>query len=253
MKMRPNTLGLLMAVIIFGGIMLSSLLGWWQTTSSLQPAKFSEGEFEGQPNPIDIRGSYGFADISTLFGIPLDTLAAAFMLPEAADPLTFANKDLEGLYGAFLPEGTEIGNSSVQLFVAYYTGLPFTISEEIYLPLKAVNILKAEADLSPEQSTYLDNHSLDIDPASIAAAYGSDGAEVIIVEEHDEDEAVVKGSTTFFDLLQWGVPETEIMRVIKADMPQTSILVRDYCTQNGLEFGLVKVELQLLVDAAQAN
>ena len=44
-------------------------MGSWQTESNKQPKKFETGEFEGMPNPEDIRGSYYFSDIENAFNI----------------------------------------------------------------------------------------------------------------------------------------------------------------------------------------
>ena len=131
MKIKSITLGGALVILLFGGIMISSVFGWWQTESNKVPAKIKEGEAAGEYNPEDIRGSYGFIDISEHFEIPLETLADAFMLPNDVDPSLFKNKDLEVLYEEIIEEDKEIGNASVQLFVALYKGLPFGYDEDI--------------------------------------------------------------------------------------------------------------------------
>ena len=73
-------LGLIVLVFIFGGIWISSLTGSWQTTSTKIPATYTSGEFAGQYNPADIRGSYTFGEISDNFKIPLNDLGDCFWI-----------------------------------------------------------------------------------------------------------------------------------------------------------------------------
>jgi hypothetical protein len=156
MKINSLVLGLLVVVLIFGGIGISSLTGDWQTTSTKNPVKFTQGTFTGQSNPADIRGSYSFADISRTFEIPLSDLAVAFGIESNA--AAFQVKSLESLY--FNPlNGTSVGTNSVRLFVAYYKGLPFATSDSVYLLPAAVSLLKTKAKLTTEQITFLDTHT----------------------------------------------------------------------------------------------
>jgi hypothetical protein len=55
MTLNSKPLALIILVVLFGGILFSSAMGWWQTESTKEAATFSEGEFAGQPNPADIR------------------------------------------------------------------------------------------------------------------------------------------------------------------------------------------------------
>ncbi|MGB8983706.1 MAG: hypothetical protein WCC12_17690, partial [Anaerolineales bacterium] len=64
MTLTSKPLAFILFIIMFGGIAVSSALGWWQTESTKVPAAYTEGEFAGQANPADIRGSYTFGDIS---------------------------------------------------------------------------------------------------------------------------------------------------------------------------------------------
>ena len=49
----------------------------------------------------------------------------------------------------------------MRLFVAWYKGLPYELSEDSFLPAPAVQILRDKAELTPEQKAYLDTHTLD--------------------------------------------------------------------------------------------
>jgi hypothetical protein len=121
MTLTSKPLAIILFIIMFGGIAVSAALGWWQTESTKVPAAFTEGEYEGQANPADIRGSYTFSDISDSFDVTPEILAQAFQVTSDG-PASFAVKDLEALY---LDSGYEIGTNSIRLFVAFYAGLPF--------------------------------------------------------------------------------------------------------------------------------
>ncbi|HSQ39082.1 MAG TPA: hypothetical protein VLM78_02890 [Anaerolineales bacterium] len=236
MSITSKPLAVIIFIVLFGGIALSAALGAWQTESTKVAATFTEGEFAGLPNPADIRGSYTFGDVEKNFGVPAATLATAFALPPETDAAAFAAKNLETIYANL---ETEIGTASVRLFVALYTGLPFDLSTDIYLPSTAVDILKAHGTLSPEQSTYLDAHSviLDLAPATAPAAIATEST-----------ERLVKGKTTFQEILDWGVPQDVIEQIIGAPLPATSLTVKDYCIQQGLDFETIKPALQMEVD-----
>lgn len=146
MKITSKIMALTIFVVLFGGIAFTTWMGWWATETNKEPVKFTEGEAAGQYNPADIRGSYTFGEVSTLFEIPLADLQSAFHLGD--DPASVALKDLETLYGDL---NVEIGTASVRLFSAYYRGLPYEPSEETYLFAEAVEILKSKASLSDAQ------------------------------------------------------------------------------------------------------
>lgn len=163
MTLTSRSLAVIVFVVMFGGISLSSALGWWQTESSKEPATFTEGEFAGQANPADIRGSYTFGDIANSFDVTPITLARAFQIT-TEDSNSFAVKDLESLY---LTSGVEIGTDSVRLFVAYYVSLPFdTSGQDIYLPRPAVELLIETERLTDNQLAYIQTHAVDVTPAS---------------------------------------------------------------------------------------
>lgn len=139
MKFKSNLLAKRVLVILFGGILLSHSLGWWQMESSKEAAVFTEGDFAGIPNPADIRGSYSFGDVEANFSVPADVLAWAFQV-ESGDAVALPVKDLETLCEE---SAVEIGTFSVRLFVAFYTGLPYDLTgESSYLPKSAVQILQ---------------------------------------------------------------------------------------------------------------
>ena len=246
MTLTSKPLAILIFVVLFGGILFSSAMGWWQTESTKQAATFTEGEFAGQPNPADIRGSYTFGDVENNFDVPAATLAQAFGVA-SADPSTFGVKDLETLYA---DEEFEIGTASVRLFVPFYPGLPYDIVGDVNLPKRAVEMLKSHATLTTEQIAYLDAHAVALESNS-AAPDSSQPAPAPEAEEHTEAEStdrVLKGKTTFQEVLDWGVPQETIDGIIDGPMPNPLTKVKDYCTEKGLSFEVIKPAIQVEID-----
>ena len=246
MTLTSKFLAVIMLVMLFGGIAFSSVMGWWITESTKEPITFTEGEFAGQANPADIRGSYTFADIGKSFNVTPEILAQAFGIMDG-DPAAFAVKELEAIY---LESGYEIGTASVRLFVAYYTGLPFdTTGQEIYMPQSATDILLAGGNLTPEQIAYLEKHTV-----LIGAALDSELPVVETISAPGEtssttsEEYTVKGKTTFGELITWGVPQSAIEELIGAPMPDAATTLKDYAAANGVNFETLKPELQAEVD-----
>ena len=246
MTLTSKPLAIIVLVMLFGGIFLSSEMGWWVTESTKVPVTFTEGEFAGQANPVDIRGSYTFGDIANSFAVTPEILAQAFGIAEG-DPAIFAVKELEALY---LDSGFEIGTASVRLFVAYYAGLPFdTTDQEIYMPKSATDILLAKHNLTPEQIAYLEKYTVTVD-ASVLAAEPVVESTPAPAESSSatSEEYTIKGKTIFGDLILWGVPKATIEQIIGASMPDPAMKVKDYATANGLDFETLKAALQAEVN-----
>lgn len=257
MKLTSKPLAAIVIAIMFGGIFFSSALGWWQTESSKQAAVYTEGEFAGQANPADIRGSYTFGDVEKNFGVPAALLAQAFGVPDG-DPAAFAVKGLEEIYAA---SPQEVGTASVRLFVAFYLGLPMDLSTDMYLPESAAAVLRGR-NLSPENAAYLDAHTVSnlgaeaVQPAETAAApEGSEPAATDAAAEATPEHApsvapgTVVGKTTFAQLLEWGLKAETIEQTLGMPMPPApGMTVKDFCNQNGLSFETIKPALQAELD-----
>lgn len=264
MRLSSKPLALILFVILFGGIAFTTWMGWWQTETTREPAKYDEGEFAGQYDPADIRGSYTFGDVSSHFEIPIGDLRIAFRLPTDSDPATVALKDLEALYGDL---SVEIGTASVRMFAAYYKGLPFEPSEETYLFAEAIEILKQQGRLSPEQIDYLEQHTAHdaeaqpvlpdpvLNTTPLVAQEATPQATQVSTPqatEHSPEERKVAGKTTFQDVLDWGVPKETIEAILETPLPPTNTVIRDYCSQKGLTFSDIKNRLQEEVDKADS-
>jgi hypothetical protein len=266
MKLNSYTLAVLVLVLLFGGISFSSVMNWWQTESSKVAATYTGGEFAGQANPADIRGSYTFGDVNKNFGVPLADLAAAFRLPAEVDPAAFQVKELESLYEGLT---VEVGTASVRMFVAFYKGLPYDLAaaEETYLFPEAKPILEGQNKLLPEQLAFLEAHLVpaaaegsalvEATPAATqevnvqftpAATQAVETQPTLAATEHVQPDKTITGKTTFQNLLDWGVSQEMIEKVLGDTLPAPQTLIKDYATSKGAEFSTLKTTLQAEVD-----
>jgi hypothetical protein len=180
-------------------------------------------------------------------------LAQAFGVSSESDAAVFQVKELETIYA---DQEYEIGTASVRLFVAFYTGLPYEIVGDLYLPKRAVEMLKSHADLTSEQIDYLDAHTIAIAPVA-ADQTGAEPASISQTEapleddEHTESEStdrMLKGKTTFQEVLDWGVSQETIENILGGPMPNPLTKVKDHCFEVGLSFEEVKPAIQVEID-----
>ena len=248
MRLTSKPLAIIIVVIMFGGIFFSKVQGWWETESTKKAAVYTEGEFAGEANPADIRGSYTFGDVEKNFDIPAEILVQAFGI-ETDDPAAFPVKSLEEMY-ALSPQ--EVGTASVRLFVAFYLGLPIDLATDMYLPQSAADILITR-NLSNEYLLYLQGHTIPNpvfdetqstpQPEDVTA----EDAAAEPTEEHSPkvSDGTIKGKTTFADLLEWGLEADTIESILGMPLPAApGQTIKDFCTQNGLSFETIKTDLQ---------
>ena len=156
----------------------------------------------------------------------------AFGIPAGTDGAAVKTKDIEAVYG-----DAEIGNGSVQVFVALYKNLPVTL-DGTYLPARAAEIvLEANPNLSQAQKDYLALYQ--VDTAAAAAPTETEATEAPAAEE----EPAVKGTTTFQQALDLGLSKEQIETIIGGPIPAANTAIRDYCSQNGLSFSEIKTKL----------
>lgn len=257
MRMKAWVLGIVAVGIMFGSVLISDAFGYWATESSKTPAVIESGEFAGEADPADIRGSFSFGDLEAAFDIKVEVLAEAFGV-NVAEAEGFQLKSLETIYEALAEAGTEVGTGSVRYFVALYTGLPYELTEAVYLPQPAVDLLIEEGKVVGEAVEALKAIGVEIPEAALGnieveGAVESTGEPAGATGE-PEGEAVaegllIKGQTTFRDVLDANVTEAEIESVIGEEMPNPLTGIKTYCTEEDLSFETVKTALQTLVDA----
>jgi hypothetical protein len=243
MMVKSRHIAAAVLVLIFGGIAVSAALNLWRTESGKVPVAIGGGEFAGRPDPGDIRGSYSLADIEAAFSVPADVLARAFGLGTLEDPGAFQVKTLEELYGG-LEEG-EIGTDSVRLFTALYTGLPYDAAETTRLPAPAVAVLRQLGSVPEDRLAAAAALKLDI-PAL------EEDAGAVDEDTHaaeSSEERLVRGKTTFAELLDWGLSREEIEEALGLPMGPRGSALRDFLAEAGVEFSEVRTALQERVDA----
>ncbi|MBB6480868.1 hypothetical protein [Spirochaeta isovalerica] len=241
MKIKGLTAGLTFIILMIGGIAISVAAGYWATESSKEPVRYETGDFAGEYNPADIRGSYSFEDIENAFAIPVDTLAAAFGLSSEENPVAIQIKLFEDTFGII--DGMEIGTDSMRYFVSLYKGLPYTPEVTTALPRPAIAILRKEGALTEEELAIAEERAVTLDDYM---------GETVLTETEDHDEtelAEVKGKTTFADLYDWGLTVEQVETVLQMAAGPRTQTVRDFCTENQIEFSTVKEPLQELLDS----
>jgi len=236
-------MGIIILVFFFAGIGSTIALNLWNTTSSKTPVKFTSGEYAGSYNPADIRGSYTLGEVSNLFNVPLEELGIGFGLNDVENLALFKNKDLEARYENLKEQGFEVGNGSVKMFVALYTGAPYILEDDTYLLAPAVDILKAQGNLTEDQLKFLEEHTIEFNGENINSDLTKNTGTPV---EHakENDEKVVKGNTTFQEVLDWGVSKDEIEQALGGKMPHPLTNIKDFCLKEGIEFSAIKNALQ---------
>lgn len=246
MKITSKPLAALIFVMIFGGIGLTMAMNVWQDGSSKVPRIIAEGEGAGQYDPADLRGSNTFEDVSKYFNVPAETLQKAFRIP--ADR-ALANTLLKEM-ADFAPE---MAPHSVGMFAAFYNGRPYVPSEEAYLSTGAAQILIQHGKMTPEQRAYLDAHTIE-DAGTLSVQEPAQESPAVTPPEKAKKtigDKTVTGSTTFQDLLDWGLPKETIETMIGGKFDKPNITVRDHFSNQGLEFKPYKDKLQAELDKIQ--
>jgi len=246
MKLNAKRTAAVLVVIILGGILILMVSGLWITESSKVPVLISEGEFAGMADPGDIRGSYTFGDIENSFDVPSTILAQAFALDTSEkNAKDYKAKDLEIFYEDLDIDG-EVGTDSVRLFVALYLGMSYEAEETSLLPNPAVNILREKGVLSDELFQSLKAKS--VSPAAVVELSDASTVGISQVHSSDSDEMLIKGKTTFANLLDWGMTKTQIEEIIGKPYGSKSQTVRDFSLENDVEFSEFKDAMQKILD-----
>lgn len=244
MRIKTTLLAFILITVIFTGIATTMALDIWTTTTDKIPVTYKDGEHAGEYNPEDIRGSYNFDDVSRLFEVDTAVLLDAFGIAPETLGTDILNKDLETLYADL---EFEIGNGSVQLFVAMYKNLPLE-PEDTYLPSRAVEIILAEnKSLTEAQKAYLESHQVAIEGTRTLSSGTTPEPVAPDPEVKEEEENLVNGSTTFQKVLDAGITKEEISAVLGKPMPLPNQTVKDFCLAEGLSFSTIKEQLNDLV------
>jgi hypothetical protein len=285
MKTKPFIVASVTVLSLAAAVGITKATGYWRTESSKVPTTFTGGEFAGQSDPGDIKGSYSFNDIEKNFGVPPELLASAFGM-ESADPGTLQAKSLETAWSD-LEGGVEVGTDSVRLFTALWAGLPFTPEETTVLPFRAVEVLEENgkideklsaelrlravlpsggapgtgtiAESSAEVGSGSDAQAVSTVPAVPAPSGAADvsanqssttAPETAAAPVHEAPERQVKGLTTFGELEKWGVTGAMWETRLGKPMGSRGSSLKDWAAENGLSMSEIRDAAQEMVDSA---
>jgi len=84
---------------------------------------------------------------------------------------------------------------------------------------------------------------------SLRALEGTPEGEVH--EGETETPGVVKGRTTFADVLSWGLTREQVETVIGGPIPARATVIRDYAVEQGVSYGQYRGPLQALLDSLE--
>lgn len=219
-------------IILFGGIFTSKALGIWAEEAEEKLVKYDNIDAY---KPDDIRGSFSFTEVSTYYDIPVEDLLKAFKYPLDVDPNTIFGKDFEERFATYSTDTQELGNGSIKQFVAIYHDLPYILDETVLLPAEALIVLKEHRSLDEETLNYLDNHIVEISLNTVE-------------EESIEEEPIIKGTTTFTQVINMGIEKSDIEAIIGGAIEKENQVIRDYCVANDLNFSEIKASLETLVN-----
>ena len=201
MRINPIIYGVLVLIVFFGIILGFQAAGVWSTSGKVD----SSGQ-SIQPSAADvntIKGWMTLEQIMTTYKVSLAELLTQFDLPADTPPTTTIS-ELES-------ESFSVTNLRTWLQSRLK-------SLETPQPVDATPFLTEIATLIPEVL-------ITVSP---------------VATEHVAPDKVITGKTTFQELLDWGVSLEMIQKVIGDDMPEPSMLIKDYAMGKGLEFTTIK-------------
>ncbi len=239
-----NKAALVAAVLVLSlaaGYGVSKATGYWKTKGSKNPIKIQKGEFAGENDPGDIRGSYSFDDIDAAFGVPPQMMAAAFGL-KGDNPGALQAKSLETTWGE-LEGGVEIGTDAVRLFTALWTGIPYDMEETTVLPEAAVEILETYNKIDAQKAVQLRISAVKL-PNAAAGEELTD-----VTEDHEVPDRMVRGLTTFGDLQDWGVTEEMWLEEFGKPMGSKADDMKDWADETEIPMSEIKSAVQEMVDS----
>jgi hypothetical protein len=226
MKTKAFILIFAAALAIFG------IVYYYQTEESHGEDRLLSSEKLDSLDATSISGSTNLQDIIDIYEIDEDDMRSAFLLEDSINLYNFETKDLESYY-TNIDESIDLGNEAVQAFVALYKGLDYYISE-IYLPESAISLLISLNKLNADQIAHFETYTVSNIETDLTA---------LSVEE---DEGV-SGNTTLQDLINSGLTLEQLEEIGGTKIEDTNIYLKDYAEENGLSYGFVKDQVNILL------
>jgi hypothetical protein len=213
MRINPFVFGSFVLVVFLGTILGFQSAGIWSISGKVSTSGEAVQPIASDVNSI--KGWMTLEQISSAFSVPVPEILAKFELPAGTAPET-AIKDLE----------TEV--FSVTNLRTWLQSRIEPVTPVITTPTEDVPTTN-----TPAVTATPPTETLETAPAAT---------------EHIVTDKTITGKTTFQELLDWGVPEEAIQKIIGADLPALSTVIKDYVAGEGLEFSGIKTALQAEVD-----
>lgn len=241
----------IVVIIIGGGIWLTSEVGLFDTTRSVEPARLTEEVYD----IADIRGSFTLSEVETYYQVPPAAMIETFNLNKDTNPTSFQLKDLKEIYQPVEIEGemVEVETDTVKVFVSLYSDIPYRSEETTHLPEQVVDYLMQENKLTEEEQDYWKNHTFDLIPIeqdTVSQAIEEEENEEIqpVIEEKETESLAITGRTTIAELLSMGIEAENFQEITGLELPEDrSMSIRDYTSSQGLEFSVIREKLESML------
>lgn len=227
MRINPFVYGALVLVVFFGTILGFQAAGIWSISGKVTNSGEQVQPAAGDVNTI--KGWMTLEQISAAYQVPLAELLEQFSLP-ADTPPTAAIKDLES-------DLFSVTNLRAWLLSRQSPGSEPAVTST---PAEVQSTRPAQENPQPTA----EGAAAEPTPTFTAAADQPTPAPT----QHSPAAYQVTGSTTFQNLLDWGLPRETIQKVIGSDLPAPGTVIKNFVTGKGLEFGTVKSQLQTEVN-----
>ena len=212
MRIPPVVYGIFVVVIFFGTILGFQRAGVWSVSGKIT----SSGEAV-QPSAADvdsIKGWMTLEQIATTYDVSLEDILKQFDLPPDTAPST-AIKDLE-------TDLFSVTNLRDWLQGRIEPAQPVLTDEPVSTPTQELPSVPTVTETAPLAT-----------PLPV---------------DHTPTDKTITGKTTFSELLDWGVPQEAIEKIIGGDIPAPALVIKDYVTEKGEAFSTIKTSLQAEVD-----
>jgi hypothetical protein len=211
MRISPYLFAILTLAIFLGTIFGFQAAGFWSVSG-----KVTAGGEAIQPSADDvntIKGWMTLEQIANTYSVPLNEILAQFNLP--LDTLASTPvKDLES--DDFSVTDLREWLQNWVEYIPTATSLPPT---------------QQSTDIPTVEATIV------VTPPSPT--------------DHIVSENTITGKTTFQELLDWGVRPEDIEQTIGTQLPSLETVIREFATQQGLQFSTIKTALQNEVDRSK--
>lgn len=208
MRISPYVYAIAVLTVFLGTIFGFQAAGFWSISGKVT----SRGEaIQPSADDVDtIKGWMTLEQITSTYDVPLSEILAQFDLPPDT-PASTPIKDLE--------------------------------SDEF-----SVTNLRGWLQNQVEPIPTATSVALTQPPTAIPTLITTVAAITPLPTEHIEAEQTITGKTTFQEVLDWGVNPEVIKQIIGSDLPSLGTVIKDFVTQNGIQFSTVKTDLQNEVD-----